>query len=741
MDMQYDSEPEGQCRKRRRKRSSSSFYLEPAVHTKTCDKAAQDLTALEFGKRGSVRQQDNVDLPSHAPSITVDSPEKPAKSYEKRSRHKTREDRYDLEKDKKPVRPREGEKKGQSASRKRRKRVEKSGAALMQDFSAKNVETDRLTRQRAVPDLTFSEVNFLNHPRGNQEDFPRSNNAKSKHRKDDKVADAEAAFSRFFATPRDSTRESDKAVKHKDAEGKFRAVEKTKSHERSSLPPVELPEKSFAGFGSCGPGQVSPVMLQTNTVLDEYNRLSPMRKSLSNRSTTYFTWSRSSPSRYTAPRLPSGKQAKPHEGHNSRTSKERRLSGGYDRNSYQMSRASSVRPGEPKNSIEDHGSIQHNNLVPNVMTGHSNTSPIVETRGEVMDRRSPAQRQESTHMSQGQRSPQTNNNVPTSTDLASLLARQHRPELLAAVLDLLLGKVKSHDSGPSQSTKPPESTDSTGKDHVPVPEAISRVQQPNEASATENRGFLHLNSKEANHTKSLAWNSDSQGPQSFHTDKPKVEAQQAAPDLEIPRSSSERMKDRESPNGLRHDQWLAHASRLPEHWADSNNAWTGYRNLYQGQLDMHPNTFNQSLDGEDIYQSNTHGSPSEYDTTARKFKAAPGSGFIDTDHRNDMCEEDPSYDPYSRHQHSAIAGMDWSASAIAETFEQEDGHSELSLEAGGVPYQQTDNSGNGEAFEDGPGVSPDSEPPAFLGGRGFLNQGQEERFSFWTPHNGMITPD
>ncbi|KAL8806669.1 MAG: hypothetical protein Q9182_001197 [Xanthomendoza sp. 2 TL-2023] len=756
MDIQYDSEPEGQRRQQRRKRSSSSLYLEPAVHTKTSEKAAQNLTVVGSGKRGHVKQQDHVDIPSRATSITADSPEKPAKTYEKRSRHKTREDRYDLEREKKPVRPRQGDKKGQSTSRKRRKRVEKSGAALMQDFSAKNVETDRLTlkanvpvglfgkgrasspvRRKGLPDLTFSEVDFLNHRRGNQEVIPRSN-VKSKRRKEDKVADAEAAFSRFFATSRDSTRESDKAMKHKEAEGEVPTVKKTKRHERSSLPPVELPEEPFAGFGSCGPGHVSPVMLQTNTVSDEYNRLSPIRKSLSERSTTYFTWSRSSPSKYTAARLRCGNQATPPEDHSSRLSKEPRLSRGCDRNNYHTP---SVRPDEPRNSIEDHRTIQHSNLVPNAMTGHSDTCPIVETREEIIDQRPPEQRQERIHISQSQRSSQTNNNVSSRTDLASLLARQSRPELLGAVLDLLLGKVESHDSGPRESTKPPESTDSRGKDHVPVPEAISRVQQPNEASATEDRDLLRLGSNRANHSKSLAWISDSQGPQSFNTNKSKVEARQAVPDLQIPRSTTKKMKDRGIPNGLRHDPWLAHASCLREHRPDSNNAWTGYRNLYQGQLEIQPDTLNQSLDCEDIYQSNSHRSPSEYDPTAQKFKAAPGSVFIDSDHRNDMCEEDPSDESCPRHQHSATAGMDWSASASAETFQQEDGHSELLPEAGGVPYQQTDDFGNGESFEDGAGVVPEAEPPAFLGGRGFLNQGPEERFSFWNLDEGIITHD
>ena len=73
------------------------------------------------------------------------SPEK--LSYERRPRHKTRQDRYELkgnnkdsEKMKQATKKDRGEKK-----QKKHKRKEKSGTALMHDFAAQNVAHDRLT--------------------------------------------------------------------------------------------------------------------------------------------------------------------------------------------------------------------------------------------------------------------------------------------------------------------------------------------------------------------------------------------------------------------------------------------------------------------------------------------------------------------------------------------------------------------------------------------------------------------
>lgn len=70
---------------------------------------------------------------------------RPKESYERKKRHKTREDRYELKQDKKDRKETEARKKTANKKKEKHKRRAVSGTALMQDFSAKNVAPDRLT--------------------------------------------------------------------------------------------------------------------------------------------------------------------------------------------------------------------------------------------------------------------------------------------------------------------------------------------------------------------------------------------------------------------------------------------------------------------------------------------------------------------------------------------------------------------------------------------------------------------
>ena len=137
-------------RKRKRKASSTISYLEPAV--------VEELTDAENGKwKPHERERTRRLLPSdedgdlgplseflRRPDQTTVLPEKPAGSYERRPRHKTREDRYELKdgtREKKKV----ANKDSQEKKQKKHKRREKSGGALMHSFTAQNVAHDRLT--------------------------------------------------------------------------------------------------------------------------------------------------------------------------------------------------------------------------------------------------------------------------------------------------------------------------------------------------------------------------------------------------------------------------------------------------------------------------------------------------------------------------------------------------------------------------------------------------------------------
>lgn len=132
-------------RKRKRSISSLSSYLETA-------KAINHQSGKNDRKRRN-KSKANRDATSQSSDllqssdVTIDSPEKPVKVYGRRLRHKTREDCYELKQAKFPNKKREkNEKKDRCSKRnQKQKRKEKSGTALMHEFTAQNVAQDRLT--------------------------------------------------------------------------------------------------------------------------------------------------------------------------------------------------------------------------------------------------------------------------------------------------------------------------------------------------------------------------------------------------------------------------------------------------------------------------------------------------------------------------------------------------------------------------------------------------------------------
>lgn len=153
---QSDNEiPDAQARprKRRRSRSSTSSYLEPAAANDLSDidhgrpTYATILRTASTGPEPGDRGNKIVPRTSQDSETVLPSPDKLLKSYERRPRHKTRQDRYEFKDNN-----RDSEKTKQAAKKDRReqkqtkhKRKEKSGAALMNDFAAQNVAHDRLT--------------------------------------------------------------------------------------------------------------------------------------------------------------------------------------------------------------------------------------------------------------------------------------------------------------------------------------------------------------------------------------------------------------------------------------------------------------------------------------------------------------------------------------------------------------------------------------------------------------------
>ena len=144
--------PKHSVHKRTRKRNASSTtsYLEPAVVDRLIEVECDDRSVhLEGRLRTPSRSggDGNVGLssrPLQKFQEAITSPGKPVEAFERRPRHKTRADRYELKEStrqrKKPDKNNEEDKK-----RKKHKRKEKSGAALMHDFTAHNISHSRIT--------------------------------------------------------------------------------------------------------------------------------------------------------------------------------------------------------------------------------------------------------------------------------------------------------------------------------------------------------------------------------------------------------------------------------------------------------------------------------------------------------------------------------------------------------------------------------------------------------------------
>lgn len=141
----------GRARKRRRSPSSTSSDLEPAALPVEPLNAKMNCAASSEHKRLDIRYDTASQSPSQllqSSSATFVSPERAIKSYERRPRHKTKENRYELKQHKAAVKHKREKKDrnyGEDKKIKKSKLHKKSGGALVHDFAAHNVAQDRLT--------------------------------------------------------------------------------------------------------------------------------------------------------------------------------------------------------------------------------------------------------------------------------------------------------------------------------------------------------------------------------------------------------------------------------------------------------------------------------------------------------------------------------------------------------------------------------------------------------------------
>ncbi|KAL8776578.1 MAG: hypothetical protein Q9213_008214 [Squamulea squamosa] len=701
----------------------------------------------------------------------MDSPDKAAKTYEKRPRRKTREDRYELKKDKKHDQTNEGRAKAHDKRKKKRKGVEKSGAALMQKFSAKNVETDRLTLRAAVPvglfgkgrasslvkrkglpDLTFSEVNFLGHRGRNQEENNRSK-AKSKRRKEFKAADAEAEFSRFFSSSKDLNRAAADWIEHEaKVNSKRSAMETAEERVRSSIPPVDLPGKPFLGFGNCGPGHVSASVMDPRAInSNDHSRPSPIHRSSSTASTSYFTWTQSSPSRRTVPLLRyqspqtiigNCAESRPSHGMEDRglvSSLPKRV----DRDSYEVSRTQSDRYGEPTMPMSENGSNCRNVFVPDSIHGPADKSTAAVDRTTVGNREISEDQKRSKKPTLQDKQLPLHEASHTDNDLTSLLASQNRPELLGAVLDLLLGKIGAH-SESRQNSKDSKSAGSKMMGHTVVPEVTPKIQMPYGTMDGHGPKLPHndiQSVKDPERIVSPQEISYIQQPQPSAISKP---TNAIRPSTSPSRNSSTKTKLMERPHLPQRDDLLDRPSQVSARRPDSSNAWTGYRNLYQEQIKTQNNMANHNLDIDKIRLDESNRRAQAYGSTADKVDEAPHIGFLNHDVSVHTLQKDQLYDPYSDPEFALGQGTDQQEFALADTHEavnetfhqQEDNmFDEGETTNQGVPFEIVSRlfeHADDTLHSEDHGLYQQFERPTFLGGKGFMDLAQDVGLSSWS---------
>lgn len=136
--------------KRKRSLSSPSLNLRPRDRRRSVAEAddRERLICPKLAGHATESHRSLAKSSHHLPRSSTPAPNSfktVAKPYERKSRHKTREDHYTVKDASKVTKPITDE--GESLVRKKgkRKRREKSGSALMHDFTARNVAFSRLT--------------------------------------------------------------------------------------------------------------------------------------------------------------------------------------------------------------------------------------------------------------------------------------------------------------------------------------------------------------------------------------------------------------------------------------------------------------------------------------------------------------------------------------------------------------------------------------------------------------------
>ncbi|KAL8917771.1 MAG: hypothetical protein Q9208_007752 [Pyrenodesmia sp. 3 TL-2023] len=746
-------------RKRRRTPLSTSSYLEPAIHfRKDIEKPISQEDA--WFRRGNHHQQRASTDASSSSGSTIAPPEKPAKTYERKPRHKTQEDRYELKQDKKRSRTRKGHNEVEKhPNKKRKKRKEKSGAALMHDFSARNIESERLTlkapiplglfgkgrasspvKRRGLPDLTFSEINFLNHRREAPKDNPPQ--GKPSRRKRDKAADADAEISRFFSTSNRRPHGAGDTSSQKKGEDW--------QQDRSSIPPVDLPEKPFLGFGGVGPGHVS-----SNGIKDDLNKRSPLCQSPSSRSTTYFTWSQTNVSRRSSSRHAS-------QSHSPCTG-ELRLFPVSGSPVQGRVRTSSTSVGHHFREESRTASPRRHHKPHRTSTGRNSSDPVLrydrsEERGptnvnaeECNERQDKLQE---TEHREGQRSHDVHS---PKAALASLLAAQDRPELLGAVLDALLGRVTNNLKTKNEGEQPTSTPRSKSVDNARVSEGVPEAQMPQGTGQAAPQDKLTFGSTTANNSKVAE--KSYPAPRSHQWQPLRGTIKQSA--MRLLSNASKLQPPFSDAHGSRRlgeeqdaqdpDDNNPPPIRIPRVLPHSNSAWTGYRDLYQGQMGA------MDRYHEDNIQTTAESAAGDYNHPLGTRSEAHLSDPADHLDRYHMFDEYQQLDADINNQYPGAEGIDAWDQAEPQLYDQMDGIDQQTHEAALNNHQDEQDpmyledtrpsteharySSAGQNLHVGVETSDSFATPKFLGARTLTVSDPTKDLSPWSLRRHRATPN
>ncbi|KAL8721756.1 MAG: hypothetical protein Q9181_007639 [Wetmoreana brouardii] len=784
-DVRNERQRENGRRKRTRSLSTTSSFLEPADHLDNTGRNLKSKGNAGAKKSQRGRQQSDGSASSRSPSITIVSPDQPVKTYERRKRHKTREDRYELKQEGRRDKSQRSGEKARDKPRKKKKRLQKSGSALMQDFTAGNVKPERLTlkaatplglfgkgrasspiKRKGLPDLTFSEINFLSHRRGEQEGTFDTAGKKSR-RKKDKAVDTEAEISRFFASSKDQEHKEGGTAKHRgDDREKKRANGRAEEQEGSSLPPVDLPERPFLGFGSCGPGNNSPIVPIRASVSRGDDRVPSGRRSPSSRSTTYYTWSRSSVSRNRrfCERSKSSRRSReeyrtpqdtPDIGGRANSPERSPPANMVFGKGADVSSTPSTRSDSLKRVIEDNKADKGEILVPLTDLGHSSRISHEKIRTIIPEAR-PEQQQKQSYSKADLDDWRVETFNSSKADLISLLAGSSRPEIFGAMLDALMNKADFQNSESRRSPRPSQTVASRGADKIRRPESKHETQIPYEPAHPGMWKPLPMNPSQSHTTDATAsskpFQDGRQAPSLSDSNPPNGDQRPGhSSDVQDPNPFGQDFQTSKQSEILNHDININNAPRITEERPGPSNAWIGYQNLYQSQMDV---GVARPQDYEAAPQNNVNEAHQDYSQILQSTHEALG-GFPDGHNHRDILEEDHLYDPYpdlqrptnegSNRTHYETSHMCGGPHELYQEFQDEmldvapNCQEGLSQDANTSLLVHSEGIDSGQYFDGRVEILPRFPATDFLGGRGFATVDPDQGFSLWSPRIPSIT--